>query len=80
MYVCEKIDFHFWFDAVLSGCKQTLGAPGQPLHQFTGTVEGLLLLPLLHLPPFSLVTFPLSCPFRLPTARRFFFTFGVNPQ
>ncbi len=52
----RKLDFHFWCAAALCCSKQGLGASDQPLHQFTGTVEGLLSrsLSLSLLSPFSL--------------------------
>lgn len=57
----RKWEFHFWCDAALCFSKQALGASDQPLHQFTGTVEGLLSLFYSCL-LFLFVTFPLTLP------------------
>lgn len=63
----RKLDFRVGCHAAQRGGKWALGASDQSVHQFTGTLEGLLLLfffyTCLHL---LFVTFPLSHPFPLP--------------
>lgn len=59
----RKKHFHFSVDAALCCSKQALGASDWPLHQFTDTVEGLLLLSLsLSHALFSLSHFLLHVP------------------
>lgn len=65
----RKLDFRVGCHAAQCGGKWALGASDQSVHQFTGTLEGLLLLffffTCLHL---LFVTFPLSHHFPLPIA------------